>query len=448
MPAKIRQPSLPERESYLPFRVPRLVDACIRENKLTPSQVDDFRKFATILAALVNFQFYTKLDDFKNAYADYNPDADMAPDEIPTTSAAQVFTGFQRILERANYKLLPEQVLKQALKESSLIKLNTYVDMSDFERILCYYRGDGYETYKTPKFLSTKRFNEKKVNVFERVALLVQFREGAENPKLRKKRKRKMLRSIGFKPGKVYLYFYKNIPKQDLELLFPNVSVEMNFIDKLLFGLPASATFVLLVSKVLPQLLIILAAILFYTAGEELMKEWTGKSADDLTNISPLLAALLGVALAFWGFAFNQYNSFTKKRLRFQKLVTDTLFFRNLDTNLGVVNRLVDIAQEEETKEMILVYYHLLTSPRGLTAKELDERIEQWTQAVFGRAIDFDIDGPLGNLRSIRAAGPDGAALLNSREDGTLQVLPVDGAKALIDHVWDHLYEYSAATAK
>ena len=39
-----------------------------------------------------------------------------------------------------------------------------------------------------------------------------------------------------------------------------------------------------------------------------------------------------------------------------------------------------DAAEEEETKEIILVYYHLLTSPDPLTPAQLDDRIERWME--------------------------------------------------------------------
>ncbi|MFW5763553.1 MAG: DUF3754 domain-containing protein, partial [Coleofasciculus sp.] len=113
---------------------------------------------------------------------------------------------------------------------------------------------------------------------------------------------------------------------------------------------------------------------------------------------------------------------------------------------------LIDAAEEEECKEIILVYYHLLTSPKPLTPAELDNRIETWMDEKFGTKIDFDINGPIHNLEEIRGKlvqdGKDMASLpeiplLTKDKQGCCQVLPLDDAKRLIDYIWDHIFLYT-----
>jgi hypothetical protein len=114
-----------------------------------------------------------------------------------------------------------------------------------------------------------------------------------------------------------------------------------------------------------------------------------------------------------------------------------------------VFQYLIDSAEEEECKEMILVYYHLLIAQKPLTASELDDRVEVWMEQKLGVKVDFDIQGPIDNLEGIRQGKE---ALLKrdrtphssggNRQNPCL-VLPLDRALALIDSLWDGAFTYA-----
>ncbi|NES66202.1 MAG: DUF3754 domain-containing protein, partial [Okeania sp. SIO2D1] len=138
--------------------------------------------------------------------------------------------------------------------------------------------------------------------------------------------------------------------------------------------------------------------------------------------------------------------------IKFQKQVTDTLFFNNIANNAGVFQTLIDDAEEEECKEIILVYYHLLTSNTYLTPEQLDDKIEAWMEKKFDTKIDFDIKGPLNNLANIQGKivrdGEDedeisDIPLLTYDKNGCCRVLPLDDAKQLIDYIWDNAFHYA-----
>jgi hypothetical protein len=173
---------------------------------------------------------------------------------------------------------------------------------------------------------------------------------------------------------------------------------------------------------------------------------------DKLRNVMPILVATLSLAIALGGFAFKQYSNYKSKKIKFQKDVTDTLFFKNLANNASVFQMLIDIAEEEECKEIILVYYHLLTSPKPLNPEQLDSRIETWMEEKLGTKINFDIHGPLNNLQDIRgkaskndqeAADAPEVPLLSYDEQGYCHVLPLKDARVVIDWVWDNAFRYN-----
>ena len=252
--------------------------------------------------------------------------------------------------------------------------------------------------------------------------------------------------TLPFTPGKVYIYLYENVAKDDLEFVFPNVKISMTWKDRLLFFIPAATAVISVIVKILPQLLFILGVIVFVTVGQSSIEALRIKE-DSLENIMPVLVTVLSLVLALGGVAFKQYNTYKTKYIKFQKEVTDTLFFRNLTNNVGVFQYLIDAAEEEECKEIILVYYHLLTSKVPLTAEQLDNCIEEWMEDKFDTKIDFDIQSTLENLSEITGKivknGSDEISLLSRDRDNFCHVLSLDDAKIVIDYIWDNAFKYA-----
>ena len=432
-----------DREAFIPYRRTDIVELCLEDGQLAAKDAQKFRFFCEILSAYYHFKFHQKSESLKDNFAPFNPDADtktrieITPNQ-KNKMEAKLVADFKSLLEQANYFPLSEADLQRAFKEKSLLELKTQVDFGDFDQMVCYCRGDVY------KMASVKKFFKKvalRVDVFERVVLLIKFKEKAYFAA-----KKMRIKNLDFIPGKIYVYLYKNIPKFDLEFLFPNIKISMTWKDRLLFGIPAIGAAIPIFLKVLPHLLLILGIILFVTIGPSTIVKI---KEEEVKNIMPVLVATLSLAITFGGFAFKQYTSYKNKQIKFKKNVTDTLFFRNLATNAGVFQSLIDAAEEEECKEIILVYYHLLTSKVPLTSEQLDDRIEAWMDEKFGTKIDFDIKGTLGNLERIRGKilkeGEDEASapeipLLTCDRQGYCRVLSLDDAKTAIDYVWDNAF--------
>jgi len=431
-------------EAFIPLRRSELVELCLADGLLDGSAAVQFREFCEILAAFYHFRGHTLLEQLKDQYAPFNPDADTRPLSPPAAEqlpqlAARVAEDFSRLLAMANYQPLTKQALEQAFEVTSLIPLQTKVDFDDFDQVLFFYRGEGEETVT---FRRLMRNRVMQIDNFQRVAVLLKFRDQDHFAA-----KQRRLEGLGFVPGKIYLYLYKNIPRNDLELLFPNVEVSMNWKDRLMLLVPALGAAIPLILKVLPSLGLLVAAILLVTMGPEITARF-GYKSDGASSLYPLLVALLSIGAALGGFAAHQYTKYKSKRLMFLKKVTDTLFFKNLVSNEGVLYSLTDAAEEELCKEAILVYYHLLTAAAPLTRVQLDQQIERWMQGSFSARIDFDIDKTLQNLLELQAdlsagAGRQPCSLLTRLPDGGLRVLALAEAKLLIDHIWDHAFEYA-----
>lgn len=432
-------------ETFIPFRRRELIDLCLNDRQLDAETAKQFKQFCQILAAFYHFRAHSLLERLKEHYAPFNPDAEVRQPASATAVQLQqvadhLATDFSSLLEKANYRSLSQQDLEQSFQAASLIPLRTKVDFTDFDQVLFYSRGEEQKTVTIKRLLQKK---EVLIDNFERVAVLLRFRDLNHFES-----KQKQLDELGFVPGKTYLYLYKNIPRNDLELLFPNVEVSMSWKDRFLLLVPALGAAIPLTLKVLPSLGLLFAAVLLVTMGPETTAKF-GFKTDASTNIYPLLAAVLSIGAMLGGFAVRQYSKYKNKRLQFLKTVTDTLFFKNLVTNEGVLYSLTDAAEEELCKEAILVYYHLLTASEPLDRDQLDQKIETWMLNSFGTRIDFDIDKTLQNLADLQAelptvdAGRQSRALLTQQPDNRLQVLSLPEAKQLIDHIWDHAFEYA-----
>lgn len=430
------------REAYIPYRRTDIIKLCIEDGKLEPETREAFRGFCDILVAFYHFQMHSFLEQIKDSYVTFDPDADIQPlfeASLQTYETQQntIVKAFQEILERANYRAMPEATIQAALNNRSLIALQTEVDFGDFDQLLCYYRGDIDTTISVKKFFFWK--TEQTVDILERLVLLIKFK-GDGYFRAKQKKPSKVQPDLKFKPGKMYVYFYKNIPKLDLDLLFPNIKTSMTWRDRLMLLVPAIGAAVPVILRTIPNLLLLIAAIAIALNAQPVL-EFMNIEAEQARDIMPVLVATLTLVIALGGFAAKQYSQYKSKQIKFQKDVADTLFFKNLATNASVFQRLVDLAEEEECKEIILVYYHLLTSPEPLSPKALDAKIEAWMVEKTGANINFDIQGPLKNLRKIRGfvSGIE-HTLLEYDEQGRCRALPLPKAKAVLDAVWDGIF--------
>jgi len=115
------------------------------------------------------------------------------------------------------------------------------------------------------------------------------------------------------------------------------------------------------------------------------------------------------------------------------KALADNLYFKNLDNNAGVFHTLVDAAEEEDFKEVILAYTFLLKSPEGLTAQELDQQVEAWFKQKYQCPLDFEISDALSKLEKMQ--------LVELKADKYLPI-SLEQAKQTLDKRWDNLFNF------
>ena len=411
-------------ERFIPFRKTSIVTMCADE--VAAGERKSFQAFAELLASLLHHEFRAKLEALKDAYYPFNPDTDtrtiveLGPTERQAAQQRLV-DELTALAEDANFERISADDLGRAFVEESLMKVRLEADFDDFEQVVFYRRGVHTRQEELKHLFGLHRRTIEFTN-YGKVLVYVKFKDAAHFDA-----KGKDVDDLPFKPGSTIIKLFQDVPRADLEMLFPNARVRMRLVDKLLIGVPAVVSGVIVVvTKLIASLIPVLLLLGF----------WLGVRREPVELNQAQLVALGAALAAFGGFLVRQYTKFKNRKIQFMKALSENLYFRNLDNDAGVFHHLLDAAEEEEVKEAVLAYHFLRTAGRPLTAAELDRRIEDWFTGRWDATFDFEVDDGVGKLRRLRLVDDDG--------QGRLTAVALDEAKRRLDQIWDDLFAYQA----
>jgi len=410
------------RNRFIPFRKADVVDMCVDASDLPGNEVKAFREFCQILEAIFHFEFHSHLEKLKTSYAPFNPDADTRgvfkySQAEKKNLQKQLVAEMTAVLTAANFEKITAQDLKQALGEESLFQIRLEVDFEDFEDVIFFRRGESIKEEALVKFFGLSKKSFKFTN-YDRVAIYIKFKEAEYFEKQNRKH-------LYFEPGSTVIKLFHNVPKADLEMLFPNSNVRMKTIDKIIIGVPAAVSgIIVLVTKLGASLLLVGSVISF----------WLGLKDEEVQIKQQHLIALGAGLGTLAGFLFRQINKYKNRKIKFMKALADNLYFKNLDNNAGVFYHLIDTAEEEEFKEAVLAYYFLLTAREPLTKSALDQRIEKWLADGWDCHIDFEIGDAIRKLLRLKLIAVD---------DDYLRCVPLPEARQQLDTIWDNFFTYN-----
>lgn len=396
---------------FIPFRKHDIVEMCIQDGKLM-GQEEEFRQLYYMLGSVFHFEFHQVVESLKDSYAAVDPDADtrVFDNGMPLTDISFIKL-LGNLLEKANYEQVTQADLDAALKESSMFKIRLAVDFDDFSEVLLFCRGVSSRRETLTGFFGLFK-KEICFTNYDRVVLYIRFRDDYQQGKAA---------LPGCRPGATLLKLFQNVPRADLEMLFPNTAVRMRTLDKLLIGVPALVSGGIVLTTKLGASLVLLGSLFGF---------WLGLSAEPVELNKTTLTILLAGLAALGGYLWKQFSNFKNRKLHFMQTLTQSLYFKNLDNNAGVFHRLANDAEEEECKEAILAYYFLLIDgPK--TRKQLDKTIEDWLADSWQCHIDFEIDDALNKLLVLS---------LVSEEDGQLSAISTGQAIKQLDERWDNYF--------
>lgn len=408
------------RETFIPVTRAALVDRLTKPQAWGPGDAVAASRFFQYLAYWRQQQYQARTLDIDQAYEPFNPDTDLLQTRQYTDiekfkMQKRLVTHMQHLLQQANYVQISPTDVEIIMTAESHYGLDFHVDLDAFEELLIFYRGAS--TRKDQKRTIRKFFRkvEFDVPVYQRLFILFKLKpeqqridEVMRDRKISRKQAAKIVKKnrerlpAGINQQNIYMKMFRDIPRADIEMIFPNTRVKFRMMDKVKIGVTSAGG---------------LAGGIVSAAG---------KAGAALSN--PIAAVML--VGSFGGLAFRQIMGAVNQHQRYMVVMAQNLYFHSLADNRGVLVLLADRAAEEDVKEEILLYSVLAKeSVNRRDLDDVDRAIERFLLTTFGVDVDFDLADAMERLLE------DG--LVREHADGTLEALtPIDAAEQ-IDALWD-----------
>jgi hypothetical protein len=408
------------REKFLPVTRHALLDR-LSDSRLWMGDGGAWaRRFMRYLDYWRRHAYAMRLLELEQNYEPFNPDSDLLHTRTFTAEERAVMQKrlvrqVAQLVEQSNFTRVDPGNVHFILTKDSAYGLDLHVDLGAFEEVLIYYRG---ATTLTERRRDIKKgylgWKEVKRPVFQRLFLLFKLKPYGvfveevmrERGISRKEAEKIVRRQRGMLPPTVssdcvYLKLFKNLPRSDVEMVFPNTKIRFRLFDKIKFGV---------------------------TAGGGLGAGAVGTATKIAVASNPytLAAAVAGLG----GIAIRQASNFINQRNRYMIVLAQNLYFHAMADNRGVMTLLADRGAEEDVKEEMLLYSVLAKERVNIAdLRQVDEAIEGYLKDAFGIDVDFDVEDALGRLLA------DG--IVKELPGGTLQALPPREAALHIDKLWD-----------
>ena len=401
-----------DREHYIPLRKSDLVALLLSDKKLPYEQREDFKQFCKLISAVFHFEYLERLERLKDDFAPFDPDSQTRPLkplnlDQREKKLEELFAEFRSLMERANFKRLTEDDVKAATEGgASDWGINMEVDFNVFERLELFMRAEGKSTRikKHPIFFWKK--TEKKVDSYGRLVLMLKLRPH---------------KRLGPNANTQAVYFklFKDIPKLVLEMILPGARLQMPKGQKGKLG-----------------------ASLLGTIGYGIYKVWFDIITAAKMAVGGALTfagqAALGPLVLLGGYGYKQYAGYQITKQTYSKMLTESLYYQNLDNNAGVLTQLLDEAEEQECREAILAYFCLLehAPPQGWTAPMLDDYVEMYLEGNANLKVDFEIGDALDKVERLGVVEKHGEFY---------KAVPLATALERLDYRWDNYFQYNKA---
>jgi len=392
------------REHFIPVRKAQFIRLLCEDQQLGALEREQFRQLCAVLDATIHHDYHRRLEELKDLYAPLNPDA-VTCDVRPVTDAQrnqlipELFEKFTELLERANYHHLSRAEVEQVAGTASEWGVRLNVDFEVFDRLEVFSRGDVVDRRTRRRWRRGFRLEEVDVPLYQRLVVIFHLRESkCPDPQADTQR--------------VYIKLFKDIPKQDIDMLLPGTRFCMTLLDRGKILLPTLSGLAVVALK------IVKGALLLAFAGVYGM------------------LAVLGLVGGTLGYGVKSFLGYLRTKDKYQLTLTRNLYYQNLDNNAGVLYRLLDEAEEQEFREAILAYALLRrkAGDEGWSEEQLDREAEAYLRGLLGFDVDFEIDDALAKLARSGSVVKTPA--------GRWLAVPLGAALIRFNETWDNQFHY------
>lgn len=412
------------RETFLPITRTALVDRLTRPQAWPVGVAPEARRFFKYLAYWRQQQHNAAAVDLDQNYELFNPDSDLLMTRQFTDSERyamqkRIAARIRKLLQQANYRRLDPDEIELVLTQESHYGLEFKLDLQAFEELEIYFRGASSRKDQRRKLRKFFRKEEFDVPIFQRLCILFKLKTAerrieevmraqsvsrAKATKIVAKLQKLVPEEVSHQ--NIYLKLFKNMPRSDVEMIFPNTQIKFRLMDKIKLGAMSGGA-----------------------VGFGIVTS-AGKIA--LLASNPIGA--IGAAAGLGGAAFRQVMNFFNTRQKYMVVMAQNLYFHSLADNRAVIMTLADRAADEDVKEEMLLYSVLVKETvHREDLPDVDRAIEQYLCKTFGINVDFDIHDALDRLFR------DGIA--TETQDGFIRVLAPAQAALHIDGKWDRFLD-------
>lgn len=252
------------------------------------------------------------------------------------------------MVDDAGFRRLSQQEIEACVGVASQWGVPLDVDFELFERLVVYARGDIIGNRLRRRLWKLYRREWVEVPIYQRMVVLFQIRSD---------------RDLGeeLSSSALHLRLFKNIPKQDIDMLLPGARIRISGLDRIKIIAPSLGGLLMSMRKVASYAILFAALALHWSA----------------------IAVVLVI-----GYLIKSVMSYFQTKNKYQLNLNRNLYFQKLDSNAGVGYQLIHQAHQQTLVEMILAYYAIATSDDPISGRRLRRRCER----LVREAIDIEIE--------------------------------------------------------
>lgn len=409
-----------EPDGYIAVRTAELAAALAAERGLGDADAQAWRDVFRLLSALMRHEGQERLEALQALYDPLDPDA---PDGRRDLSAG-AFDAFERALvealTHANFSEVDPESVRTAKTTTHLTGLTIKPSLAGIRRVRYFARGARGETFTIKSFFGLRK-KDIHVEAMRDVIVLVGFKADADVSKEDAKALARMRR--GVRPGAALIKHFRNVAAPELVTLHPGARPSMRRRDQLWIAAPAIVAGTPVLINLWPAITVLGAVMAAYFGAQGAIEE---------SELKRAIAAISGL-VAVGAFVMRQRLKYEAQTLRYQKRLADTVYFRNLANNAGVIDLLAGAGAEQDVKEALLAYAVLRKAERPMTHAEIDAAAEAFLREKFGLAVNFEIHDALGKLVRL--------GLVTQTLD-MFEAAPPPAALERLDAAWDGLFHF------
>ena len=201
------------RERALPIRQGDLTRLLLAEPGLSPEERDGLAAFAKLLGAMFHSEFYDKLHELKELYAPLDPDSDFVSLGCHTRvltddSDEQFLVPLAETLQRANFRELDLDVIREAISAPNELGLTYVPDFSLFEHLSVWVRGYTRISRDHRSLMTRFRKRTIQLDAYQRLVVALKFKPDLDLGPL-------------VRANVLYLRMFKDVPHVDMEMHLP-----------------------------------------------------------------------------------------------------------------------------------------------------------------------------------------------------------------------------------